>query len=113
MSYVNEVNLVQNDYGYDLEFQLSDASGNAVDLTGATAIKVFVAEPGKTTAKIVGDCTVVNATGGLCKYTVVSGDFDEAPKQYDVEIEVTYVGKVVTARGTVIKIISELPESKT
>jgi hypothetical protein len=113
MSYVTSIQVVQNDYGYDLEFQLTDASGAAVDLTGATAVKVFIAEPGKTVAKVVGDCTVTNPTGGLCKYTVLNGDFDEAEKEYVAEIEVAYAGKVVTARGVVIKVAAELPESKT
>lgn len=115
MSYVNKLSLVQNDYGYDLEFQLTDSQTPAqpVDLTDASTIKVFVAESGASKAKVVGDCTPTNEENGECKYTVEEGDFDEAPKVYVVEIEVTYAGKVVTAKGLVLMIGSELPESTT
>lgn len=113
MSYVNSIEIVQNDYGYDLQFQLTDASGSPVDLTGAT-LKIFAAEPDKAIAKVVGDCVVVGSpTGGLCKYTVQEADFDEAPKEYNVEIEITYATKVVTARGVVIRTVTELPEATT
>jgi len=112
MSYVSELELVQNDYGYDLEFQLKDDEGDAVDLTGNTSIKVFIAELEATTTKVTGTCIPTDEEGGLCKYTVESGDFDEAPKTYEVEVEVTYASKVVTARGLIIEIKTELPESE-
>ena len=111
MSYVSTIEVVQNDYGYDLEFKLTDASGNAVDLTGAVTVKVFIAEAGSSTAKVSGECTVTDASAGLCKYTVEDGDFDTAGKTYMVEVEVTYASKVVTARGVVVKVLAELPES--
>jgi hypothetical protein len=113
MSYVDKITVVQNDYGYDLEFQLTDASGNPVDLTGATAIKVFIAEPEALKAKVVGDCIVMDATHGLCKYTVREGDFDEGEKRYFAEVEVSYVNKVITAKRVTIYVVSELPESTT
>jgi hypothetical protein len=111
MSYVSRIAVVKNDYGYDLEFKLTDAEGNAVDLSGATSVKVFIAEPGSSTAKVVGTCTVTDATGGLCKYTVQSGDFDTANKTYDVEVEITYSDRVVTAKGVKIVVLPELPET--
>jgi len=111
MSYSSTLDVVQNDYGYDLEFQLKDASNNAVDLTGATEVKIFVAEAGAQTAKVVGDCVVTDASNGLVKYTVQDGDFDEGNKEYQVEIELHFVGSVLTARGVTIYVVSELPES--
>jgi len=112
MSYVTKLELVQNDYGYDLEFKLEDAEGNPVSLLGATAIKLFIAEPDADVAKVVDDCTPTDEEGGLCKYTVKDGDFDEQDKIYEVEIEVTYATKVITAKGTKITILPEAPETK-
>lgn len=112
MSYVNHLEVVQNDYGYDLEFELTDAEDNAVDLTGNTSVKVFIAEIDAVLAKVSGTCTVTDATNGLCKYTVEDGDFDVANKTYMVEIEVAYSGKIVTAKGITIYVKEELPESE-
>lgn len=113
MSYVEEITVVQNDYGYDLEFQITDAQGNPVDLTGAMSINIFIFEKGSTVAKVVGTCEVSgNPANGICKYTVQSGDFNEAPKKYNVEIEVNYVGRTITAKGVRIKVLREAPEVK-
>jgi len=112
MSYVSSITVTQNDKKYDLEFKIEDVEGSPVDLTGATAVKVFIAEPGASKAKVAGDCVVTNATQGECKYTVQEGDFDEAPKYYQVEVEITYIdGKVVTAKGVLIHVTPELPET--
>lgn len=113
MSYVQEIYVVKNDYGYDLEFKITDVSGENLPLTGATAIKVFIAEPETTVAKVVDDCTPTDEEAGECKYTVQDGDFDEADKIYEAEIEVTYSDKVVTAKGVIIHVERELPETKT
>jgi hypothetical protein len=112
MSYVSRIEVVQNDYGYDLEFQLTDASGNPVDLSGATSTKIFVAEKDATTAKVVGTCVVTDAVNGLFKYTVQDGDFDVGNKDYQVEVEITYPTKVVSGKGAIISVLPELPETK-
>ena len=111
MEYVDQVELVQNDYGYDLEFQVTDVSGQPVPLEGAS-IMLFVAEAGSSKAKVVGSCQVTDAPNGKCKYTVQEGDFDEGNKVYLAELEITYSGMVITARGLKIKVVPELPESK-
>jgi hypothetical protein len=113
--YVSNLTLKQNDFGYDLEFSLTDADDKPVDLTDATEIKVFIAERNATVAKVVGVCAPVgDEKEGICKYTVKNGDFDEAPKEYEVEVEVAYdTTKNVTAFGVLINIEKELPESTT
>lgn len=113
MSYVEETVVTQNDYGYDLEFQITDALENPVDLSTVQEIKIFIAEAGKTVAKVVGSCTVINASNGECKYTVQSGDFNEAPKVYEVELELVFPNKVITATGVTIKVRKEKPETTT
>jgi len=113
MSYSESLELVQNDYGNNIEFQITENdSGDAVNLTGASTIKCFIAEPEATTAKVSGTCDAVDAENGLCKYTVQNGDFDEGDKTYEVEVELTYSSKVITARGGVIIVKKELPESE-
>lgn len=113
MSYVTKLDVVQNDYGYDLEFQLTDALGAPVDLTGATSVQIIVAEKDAAVAKVVGTCVVVApATDGKFKYTVLAGDFDVSKKDYQTEAEVTYPTKVITGKGVIISVLPELPETK-
>jgi hypothetical protein len=112
MSYVTKLDVIQNDYGYDLEFQLTDANGNAVDLSGATSVQIFVAEKDATAAKVVGTCVVTDAVNGLFKYTVQDGDFNEGKKDYQVEVEITYPAKVISGKGVIISVLPELPETK-
>ncbi|MEM3579289.1 MAG: BppU family phage baseplate upper protein [Candidatus Bathyarchaeia archaeon] len=110
MSYVNEITVVQNDYGYNLEFQVTDANGNPVDLTGAD-VKIFIGKKGAATAKVSGTCTVTNAAQGICQYTVQRGDFNAAPQTYDVELELNYPDRQITARGVTVNVVLELPET--
>jgi len=113
MSYVTKLDVIQNDYGYDLEFQLTDANGNAVDLSGVTSVQIFVAEKDATVAKVVGTCVIVPpATDGKFKYTVQEGDFDVGNKDYQVEVEITYPAKVISGKGVIISVLPELPETK-
>jgi len=111
MSYVSYLELVEGDYGYDLEFQLTDARDQPVDLSGATEVKLVISKPGAEKALIVAPCVVVDASNGLCKYTVASGDFaGQGGETFEVEIEITYPTKVITAKGLVLEIVKELPE---
>lgn len=111
MSYVSELKLKQNDYGNDLEFQMTDAEDNPVDLTGAT-VKVIIAEEGATEPKVERNATITDAENGLIKITVIDGDFDEAPKDYLVEAEATYLDRVVSnVEFPILKIIPELAET--
>ncbi len=102
---------VKGDYGYDITFTLTDADGNAVDLTNQTSIVLRLARPEDTTAKLLGACSVVGTpTDGICKYAVQSGDFDEAAL-YDGSIVVTFSSARQTADGFQIEIKDELPST--
>ena len=108
MSYVTSLNVVEGDYGYDLEFKVYDAEDNVVDLTGATVtIKIY--EPGASSSRVSSTAEVTDPTQGECKYTVQEGDFDEAGKVYHVELELDYGNKVITAKGVTITVVSEAP----
>lgn len=101
------VEVVRNDYGYDLEFVIKDVNKDLVDLTSST-ITFKVTEPGGTSNKLNGAVTITDATAGECKYTVVNGDFDEA-KTYNAELQIVYSGKTITVAGITLKVIKDLP----
>lgn len=103
-----ELELVRNDYGYDLQFSILDASSNAVDLTNST-VKLKVKKYGATSLKIDGTCDrQVPYTDGIVTYTVQQADFDTIGK-YKGEIEITWTGgKVMTAADLEISIVADL-----
>jgi len=109
MSYRDSINVVEGDYGYDLEFKVYDIEDNAVDLTGAT-VRIKIYEPGASSSKISSIAEVTSATEGECKYTVEEGDFDEAGKVYHVELELDYGNKIVTAKGVTITVVPQAPQ---
>lgn len=109
MSYEENITVKQNDYGYDIQGQITDADGKVVPLTGAT-LKLIVAEPGQSPV-YSGAAEVLNATQGEWKWTVPEGTFTEANKTYEVEVELVYASKTVTADGAKIFVKGELKES--
>jgi len=103
--------VIVGDYGYNLTFTLTQANGNALDLTNQTSIKLRIAKVKVDTAHKVVDCQVVPpATNGICKYTVANGDFDEETI-YDASIVVTFASSRVTADGLQIEVLRELPST--
>jgi len=106
-TYFDEIVLVQNDYGKDLEMRVVDKDGNAHDLTGAT-LKFYMRKRGATTNKVDGaSATIVDAAQGTCKYTWQSGDLDTVGV-YDCQLEIIVEGSsVITASGLVITVIGE------
>jgi len=66
-------------------------------------------QPGITTCKINGSCTITDAAQGKCKYTVQTNDLNTAGN-YDAELEITYAsGKIMTATGIQIRIKEDAP----
>lgn len=100
--------VVKNDYGFYLNFTLTNADGTALDLTSNTAIAFNVADATSGTILFSGTPSVVSAVGGTCRYLVATGDFDTVGT-YNYEIQVSYSGKVITAKPTdTIRVVSEL-----
>lgn len=110
-TYKKKLYVVQNDYGYAINFRLSDYN-DVINLTGVTSVKVFFAERGASTAQVVGTCTVSDATNGLFYYTVQNGDFDTGEKTYEIEVEATFSSKVISGKGSILVVLPELPESE-
>lgn len=76
-----------------LAIALVDEDGDAVDLTGATGVRIVVAQEFETaTASLVMDkaMTITSATGGLLQVAWVSSDTEDiTPRSYYAMIEVT------------------------
>ena len=91
----------KGDYGYNLNFTVQDADGNAFNLTGYTiTLKVWAPNvPG--TLKFSGACTIDVAASGTCHYVLVSGNFDTVAR-YQAELELTKSGVVSSTRPFII-----------
>lgn len=85
---ITTINIVQGDYGYNLNFTLQDNSGAAINLTGA-ALTLKVQQWGQDVVKFTGNMVVDVAASGTCHYVVASTDFDQEGK-YKAEIVVNY-----------------------
>lgn len=102
--------VVQNDFGYDLSFALEDSSGAVLDISSASVVFKAQAESDRT-IQFSNAMVVVNASGGLCKYTVQVTDFIIAGA-WNAQIEVTYIaGEVLTFSGITVQVDDELPIS--
>jgi hypothetical protein len=106
---MTDLNIVKGTYGYNITLTLTDADGTAVNLTGAT-IKFKMAEKDAATLKVDGNCTILDAVGGICYYTLVSADTDTAGL-YKGEIEATWTSpaKVQTWKFSKIIMEADLP----
>jgi len=102
--------VVQNDFGYDLSFSLEDATGAVLDISGAS-LSFKAQTDGDYTVKFQNPMIVVSASQGSCKYTVRSTDFVLAGT-WSAQIVVTYLtGEVLTFSGITVQVDPELPLS--
>ena len=102
--------ITKNDKVYDLEFTLQDASGTAIDLTGAT-LAFKVQKLGAATLAVNAAMVIDTAAAGTCHYQVKTGDF-AAAGEYNAEIEITYPGGQISTFGEIyIYVEEELPQT--
>ena len=97
--------VVKNDCGYDIDFTISDANGNVVDISGATV--VFKVAGPKETPIVSGSCTVSATVSGQCTYPVQSGDF-VTEGIYQGELQLSAGTQILTARDIEIRVGGEL-----
>lgn len=82
-----------NNFGFNLTFTILNADGTPRDLTpflpasGVVTLYVYTQEQ-TPSLLFYGVCTVINATAGVCTYTVQSGNFPTIGT-FDAEIEMT------------------------
>jgi BppU N-terminal domain len=109
---VQPIQIVQNDYGYQLPFTLEDALGNAVNLTGATlSLAVQSAQdPSGTLITLSGTIGIDNATEGTCHYTVAISDFTN-PGTYLAQISAAYGSETISWAGFQIVVLPALPKT--
>lgn len=103
-----EINIVQGDAGYPLNFTLTDSSSVAINLTGTTL--VFKVQLFNTdVVKFSGNMTIDNAAAGTCHYTVQTTDFDQEGR-YKAEISIVYPSsEVLSFVNIVIVAAPKLP----
>jgi hypothetical protein len=105
---VAEITAYEGDFGYDLQFTITDVDGNAFNLSGST-VKFKMASANATTLKIDGSCTITDASAGECAYTTVAADFDTAG-EYEAEIEITFsASKIYTIGNIQVHVLRDLP----
>ena len=78
----------RNDRQPAISATLKDASGAAVNLTGAT-VRFKLRSRGASAAKVDAAATITNAAGGQVRYAWAAGDLDTAGL-FDAEFEVTF-----------------------
>ncbi len=86
------VTVKKGNYGFVITFNVKNSDGTAKNLTGYTVtLKVWVL--GAASVKFTGACTVTDASGGVCTYTVAETNFDTVGS-YLAELELTRSGVV-------------------
>jgi hypothetical protein len=109
---IQPIQIVQNDFGYQIPFTLEDGNGNAVNLSGAVlTLKVQSAQdPTDALITLGGSMAIDNATAGTCHYGVASGDFSN-PGTFLAQITASYGGETISWGGVQIVVLPALPKS--
>ena len=81
----------KGDYGYYLNFTITDSDGTAYDLTAYTITLKVWAKGDPSTLVINAACTPIVAADGTCRYLLVDGNVG-TKGLYNFEIELTKVG---------------------
>jgi len=108
---IQPIQVVQNDYGYEMPFTLEDGNGNAVDLTGSSlTLKLQSAQdPSQTLITLGGTMAIDSPTAGTCHFTPASTDF-AATGKFVASITATWSSsETLTWSGIQIVVIPALP----
>ena len=95
----------RGDFGFDINFELTDSECSAFDLTGYTLyLKMW--RPGKPKDLLLNGAMVIDGDplDGLAYYTVVTGDFNIVGK-YLAEVEGTDTGVQISWGSFIIDVV--------
>ena len=94
----------QGDYGYNLDFSITESDGSVRVLTDYT-VTLKMWKPGaKETLLIDGGCEIDDEEAGTCHYAVQDGDFDTRGR-YHAELELTKTGIVESTEPFIIAVV--------
>lgn len=110
---IQPIQIVQNNYGYNIPFTLEDGDGNALSLSGAT-VTLKVQDSQNATGTLValgGNPMIIDvAADGTCHYVVANGDFPN-PGVFLAEVLVTFPSGPVSYPGIQIIVQPTLPKA--
>lgn len=104
------ISIVQEDYGYNLNFTLTDSLGAIVNLTGATL--TFTCQSASDgTINFSNPMVIVNPSLGTCLYTVQQNDF-LTYGNFTAQISLNYSSntEIVSFSGINIQVAPRLPQ---
>jgi len=94
------VNIVAGDYGFDMNFTVTDSDGAALNLTSVSSVLFKTRIQGTSgEAALIGSCTIDVAASGTCHYTVEENDMDDVGR-FEWELEAIYSNKKLTSLGS-------------
>lgn len=89
------IKLVKGDNRPYVRLALKDVDGEAINLSGASAVVYFRAA-GSTTVLSTIPCSITNATGGELVFNFPGNTLNVEPGLYEGEVEVNFGGEVQT-----------------
>jgi len=102
--------LVRGDQNYFLEFEVKDADGEIVDITGCS-IGFKLQKYGQCTLTLDKAGSVVDGTLGLCQVFIAT-ELTNTMGEFYAELEIRWYGgdpKILTAPDIYVKILKDLP----
>jgi len=100
--------VVQSDYGYVINFSLVNIDGSVFSLVDATGLTLRVQKTNQVQVNFSGAMVVVSDVGGTCSYQVAQGNFNLAG-YYNAQIQVSFIGEVVTFPNIQILAVAKVP----
>jgi len=96
-----DMTIPKGDYGYYLNFTVTDSAGDAYNITDYTVtLKVWHGTKG---SLMTGTCAPVVAASGTCRYLVVDGAFP-TNGIYQAELELTATGVVQSTENFTLEV---------
>ena len=108
---IQPIQVVQNDFGYNIPFTLEDGNGNAVNITSATLSFSLQSaqDPTQTLSTLTGSMAIDSGIAGTCHFTPASGDF-ASPGTFLASITATWSSsEVLTWSGLTVIVAPKLP----